>query len=245
MKAITVIPARLASTRLPRKLLLPLNGKPVLQHTYENACKSLKATQTFIATDSEEIRDVAQAFGADVILTSQSHTSGSARVAEAIADIEADIVVNVQGDEPELSPAYIDGLIETQEQSQAFASTLACPFPDDVKRDDPNFVKVVFAGKIDTEHDLHWAAYFSRAAIPFSNTSNAFLHIGAYAFSRKSILAFAGTDPSDLEKAENLEQLRIISMGERIAVKVVAKSSPGIDTQADLDAANQRLAGSA
>ena len=239
MKAITIIPARLNSSRLEKKLLQKLGDKTILQHTFENASMAKLSTQTIIATDSEEIAAVAERFGAETVMTREGHTSGSARVAEAAAHYEADIIVNIQGDEPELSPDYIDALIETKHQTTSFAATLACPFPPDVDRADPSFVKVVFGGEIDQE--THWAAYFSRAPIPFGDNAISYLHLGAYAYSRESIMAFANARPSGIEQMENLEQLRIISLGEKIAVRLVERSAPGIDTQADLDAARRRF----
>lgn len=241
MSAAVIIPARLASTRLPRKLLLDLGGMSVLERTYWQARKAARAARVVIATDSREIHDHALAFGAEVVMTRADHQSGADRVAEAAAMIEADIIANIQGDEPEIDPAHIDALIEAQTRAGLFAATLACPFPPGVDPSNPSAVKAVLGRAIDA--DLFDGLYFTRAFAPYPRDGGgAFhLHIGAYAFSRDALQRFAKASPSRLEKIEKLEQLRILEMGEKIAVRLVDVAARGIDTIEDLEAARQRL----
>lgn len=254
MKAVIVIPARLDATRLHGKLLLPIGGKPIIQHTYENAINARQAEQVVIATDSDEIAAVAAGFGCLAIKTASTHTTGTARIAEAIASLDADIIVNVQGDEPELSPAHIDALIQAQLSAGTFASTLACLYPSDLDASDPNCVKVVIGRPLGKTSDqtqertadrttgLYEAVYFSRSLVPSGADAARYLHIGAYAFKREALLRFSRFQQSKLERDENLEQLRILDMGERLSVTIVDKASPGIDTEADYKAARERFA---
>lgn len=241
MKTAIVIPARLQSTRLARKLLLDLCGKSVLQRTYEQARRARLAGEVVIAADSEEILDAARGFGAAALMTGAHHQSGSERVAEAAASIDADVIVNIQGDEPEIDPDHIDALIEAHEHSGGFASTLACPFPPSINPDYPAAVKAILADAIDAERRIYRARDFSRTPPPGSPPSALFLHLGAYAYSRESLRRFVAAPHGVREQAESLEQLRIIEMGETIAVRVVEKAARGIDTQQDLDAARLRF----
>jgi len=238
MKAVIVIPARLASTRLERKLLRDLGGKSVLQRTHEQALKSKRADRIIIATDSEEIISVAEAFGAEAVMTRADHQSGSERIAEAARSLDADIIANIQGDEPEIDPAHIDALIETQEIAGRFASTLACPFPDYIDPAYPAAVKAIPGDPIDKERCIFDAKDFSR----FPPASGAyFLHIGAYAYSFESLQRFVALPRGAREKAESLEQLRVIENGERIAIRIVQNAARGIDTAEDLEAARMRI----
>jgi len=244
MKAAIIIPARFAATRLPGKLLLAQTGKPLIQHTYEQAKKSNHATAVIVATDDQRIYDVVTAFGGTAVMTAPSHETGSARIAEAAAHIQADIIINLQGDEPELDPAHIDKLIESQARSNCFASTLACPFPANAVKgpgspDDGSAVKVILGAKLGP--DVHEAAFFTRSICPYprdaagliANPQNYFLHIGIYAFTPQSLRAFSKAPPAALEQSQRLEQLRILEMGEKIAVRVVSAGAPGIDTPDD------------
>ncbi|GAB4542426.1 MAG: 3-deoxy-manno-octulosonate cytidylyltransferase [Parvularculaceae bacterium] len=248
MKSAIVIPARYASSRLPGKLLLPLAGKPILQHAYERAKQSC-AERVIIATDDERIADAARKFDAECIMTRADHQSGADRVAEAAAGLDADIIVNLQGDEPEIDPASLDALIALQARAGAFASTLACPFPKSgaVRPEDPNCVKAVVARP--AADGVRYALYFSRALTPYPRDDGgkardpaAWLHhIGVYAFTRKTLASFAAAPPSPLEICEKLEQLRILEMGERIAVAVVERCASGIDTAEDYEKAKKRF----
>ncbi|MCA8889756.1 MAG: 3-deoxy-manno-octulosonate cytidylyltransferase [Parvularculaceae bacterium] len=247
MRAAVIIPARLASSRLPEKLLLDLAGKPIIQHVYERALRAARADLVLVATDSDRIRDVVEGFGGEAVMTRPEHQSGSERIAEAAAHFGEtyDVIVNVQGDEPEIDPANIDALIETQGQIRGFASTLACPFPEGLDPKEPAAVKVILGRRLDGAPQTYDGLYFTRAHAPYprDGAGEFHLHIGVYAFSPQSLTAFAATQPSRLERIERLEQLRILEMGERIAVRIVAAAAPGIDTQADFDRAQARFSG--
>lgn len=239
MKVAIVIPARLQSTRLARKLLLDLGGRSILRRTFEQACKAQRADSVTIATDAAEIFAAAQSFGARAIMTREDHRSGTERIAEAARSIDADTIINIQGDEPEIDPRHIDALIETHLKANRFASTLACPFPDDIDPAYPAAVKAVLGGAIDRDLTIYDAKDFSRtppADAPF------YLHVGAYAYSRESLERFVAAPRGKREQAESLEQLRILEMGETIAIRMVDRAARGIDTDADLKAARSRFA---
>lgn len=245
MKVAIVIPARLQSTRLPRKLLLDIAGKSVLERTYGQARKSARAAAVIIATDSEEIVGAARAFGAETIMTRTDHQSGTERIAEAAASIAADMIVNIQGDEPEIDPAHIDALIETHAAAGVFASTLACPFPDYLDPANPAAVKAIFGERISGAPNSFRAIYFTRAPAPYPRDGGGefHLHIGAYAFGREALMRFAAAPPGRLERIEKLEQLRILEMGETMAVRIVDRAARGIDTERDYNASVARFAG--
>ncbi|MEM9989217.1 MAG: 3-deoxy-manno-octulosonate cytidylyltransferase, partial [Pseudomonadota bacterium] len=216
-----VIPARYASSRLPGKPLLDETGKPLIQHTVE-AASSIPSVKTLVATDDERIQICVEEFGGEAIMTSPTHESGTDRVAEAARQRDAEIIVNVQGDEPEIEPEHIKLLIETHRKAMsnpkapAFASTLVCPFPKGSDPKDPNMVKAVLAQK--DPQNLQSVLYFSRSAIPFERTptEEIYLHIGIYAFSASSLQTFPRLPRTPLEKAESLEQLRILEHGHRL-----------------------------
>lgn len=250
MKTVIIIPARYASTRLPGKLLLEAGGKPILQHTYERACRAGGVSEVIIAADDERIMAAARGFGAAAVMTSPAHRSGSERVAEAARGLDADIIVNLQGDEPEIDPANIERLIAAQTAFAPFASTLACPFPDDARLDDPSAVKAIFGKPLDkaaSRRRTYEALYFTRALAPHRREglparSDYFLHIGIYAFRRDSLQTFAAAPCGRLEAIEQLEQLRILEMGEAMTVSLVDRAAPGVDTPEDLEALRKRLA---
>jgi 3-deoxy-manno-octulosonate cytidylyltransferase (CMP-KDO synthetase) len=233
-----IIPARLASTRLPRKLLLADTGKSLIQHTYEAASKAKRPLGLCVAADHEEIAREVRRFGGHVELTNPDATSGTDRVAEVAAGLHhVDIVVNVQGDEPELSGGAIDLVIRLLEDNpRAVMSTLATPIRSRRQLNDPACVKVVFdqAGR---------ALYFSRSAIPHcrdwddtlleADPPHFFQHVGLYAYRREFLLELAGMPRCALEKLENLEQLRVMSAGHTILVAVVDEPTSGIDTPED------------
>ena len=236
-----VIPARLESTRLPRKMLLNETGKSLIQHTYESASKAAKASGICIATDHSSICDEVRRFGGHAVLTDPSAPSGTDRVAEvARAMPEVDIFVNLQGDEPEIEPASIDHLITLLEgDPTANVATLATPIRDRRTLEDPNCVKVV-------RDQHHRALYFSRSPIPYprqwdenllyTEPATFLLHLGIYAYRRETLLSFASWPPAPLEQVERLEQLRLLDAGHRIAVGVVSRAPIGIDTMADYQA---------
>ncbi|WP_375202301.1 3-deoxy-manno-octulosonate cytidylyltransferase [Hyphococcus sp.] len=247
MKAAIVIPARYASTRLPGKPLLAETGKPLIQHVYENALKVREAACVIVATDDARIFDAVTGFGGKAVMTSDAHETGSARIAEAAETIDADIIVNIQGDEPEIEPHHIDELINLQATSGAFASTLACPFPSDATAgpgspEDPSAVKALLGAALD--ENARWARFFTRHQAVWPRDADGritrperyYLHIGVYAFSKASLMAFAAAPAGALEKGERLEQLRILERGEKIAVGLIPRASPGIDTPEDYEA---------
>jgi 3-deoxy-manno-octulosonate cytidylyltransferase (CMP-KDO synthetase) len=233
-----VIPARLASTRLPRKLLLRATGKSLLQHTYEAACRAGRARGVCVAADHEEIMTEVRSFGGHAVLTRKDHASGTDRVAEvAMHMADADVFVNVQGDEPELSGTSIDhaiGLLE--ENPEVPMATLATPIRTRAQLLDPACVKVVF----DTGGR---ALYFSRSPIPCArdwsdellaaNPAHFYQHIGLYAYRRDFLLRLSRLPQSRLEQVEKLEQLRVLEAGYPILVGTVDELPSGIDTAED------------
>ncbi|MEM9232921.1 MAG: 3-deoxy-manno-octulosonate cytidylyltransferase [Pseudomonadota bacterium] len=235
--ALIVIPARYASTRLPGKPLLAETGKPLIQHTVEQAAK-VEQADVVVATDDDRIAAAVTAFGGSVAMTDPTHQSGTDRVAEAARHHNAEIIINVQGDEPEISPDVISHLIETHRKAQAgprpaFASTLVCPFPKETDPKDSNAVKAVLSQP--DYHGVRSALYFSRSPVPFprSDAATPFLHLGLYAFTKDSLQAFPALPRTPLEQTESLEQLRILEHGHRIACGVVEAAAPGIDTPED------------
>ncbi len=237
-KSYLVIPARLASTRLPRKLLLRETGKSLIQHTYEAARRARRPSGVCVAADHEEIFHEVQAFGGQAVMTDPNAPSGTDRVAEVARSLtDADIIVNVQGDEPELAGESIDLAIKLLEDDRtAVMATLATPIRDRRQWEDPACVKVVFDGR-------GRALYFSRSPIPFPrerdetlflcNPPKFFQHVGLYAYRRDFLLKLATMPPSPLEKLEKLEQLRVLEAGYSILVGVVDEPTFGIDTPED------------
>ncbi len=243
--ALVIIPARLASTRLPRKLLLNESGKFLLQHVYERAVQASKVDRVVIATDTEEIAEAARSFGATAVMTSDEHKSGTDRVAEAVRILVGDdgtppeLVVNVQGDEPELDPDHVDRLIDVMANCDDPMGTLAEPIDDAADLARPSVVKVV----VDT---LGRALYFSRAAIPHGagvgENPRALRHIGLYAYRPAFLQGFCSLPPAPLERSERLEQLRALFHGHSIRVAVVQSGGArGIDTREDYDAFLSRV----
>lgn len=240
LRAAIVIPARLHSTRLPRKLLLEATGKTVIQHTYEAAARATRAARVCVAADGEEIAAAVRAFGGTVVLTDPNHASGSDRVAEvARAWHDVDVIVNVQGDEPEISAEAIDRVIGLLEGDRsAVMSTLATPIRTREKLHDPACVKVIF-------DDQHRAIYFSRSVIPHPRTwhddllqaepPHFFQHIGLYAYRRDFLLQIASLPRPAIEQLESLEQLRVLHAGRTILVDRIDEPSIGIDTPADYE----------
>jgi 3-deoxy-manno-octulosonate cytidylyltransferase (CMP-KDO synthetase) len=249
-RSIVVIPARYASTRLPRKMLLRETGKTLLQHTYEAASAARKTAGVIVATDHPEIAREVERFHGDFVMTSADCASGTDRVAEVARKTpRADILVNVQGDEPEMMPENIDRVIELLEHSPTCGmATLATPIRSGEQLANPACVKVVF-------DDHGRALYFSRSPIPFVRDPNPgqtfndpvmfYQHLGIYAYRRETLLEVAKMAPSSLEQAEKLEQLRMLQSGGTILVASVEHSASGIDTAADYAAfvARRRAAG--
>jgi len=227
-----VIPARYASSRFPCKALVSIAGNTMLQHVWERASQARYLTSLVIATDDLRIRDAAQGFRARVVMTRPDHASGTDRAAEAASASTAQIIVNIQGDEPMLDPAAIDaavlGLLEHDETPMG---TLKKRIEDRAEIADPNVVKVVTDA---AQNDL----YFSRSAIPYSRDSAAadtvyFKHIGLYVYRRDFLLAYSDLPVGPLEEAERLEQLRALENGFKIRVIETEYESMGVDTPAD------------
>ena len=242
---IVVIPARHASVRLPGKPLRDIAGKPMLQHVYERGLES-KAGLVIIATDDERIEKAAKAFGAKVCMTGAHHQSGTDRLAE-VADInewvDQQVVVNLQGDEPLMPPGLINQCAGLLDDDRADIATLASSLEQTADMDNPNIVKVV------TDND-GFALYFSRASIPYSRTpetdslasQTARHHHGIYAYRTKTLRQIVTAEPSTIEKCEQLEQLRAMSLGLKIKVAMPAtRPGPGIDTEEDLRKAEQLM----
>ncbi|MBB5396038.1 3-deoxy-manno-octulosonate cytidylyltransferase [Mucilaginibacter sp. AK015] len=240
MKAIIVIPARLRSTRLPRKVLLDLGGKPVIQRVYEACLKATLHHQIWIAADSDEVFNVCRAFTANVIMTREDHQSGTDRIAEVIEKIACDVVVNVQGDEPFVDAGIIDRLITELQQSEAPMASVCAPVQNIDELNNPNLVKVI----TDVNHD---AIYFSRYPIPFSrdgeisDTSVYKKHMGIYAYQAAFLKEFVTMPVSFLENTEKLEQLRAIENGYKIKMIEVKGIEKGIDTPEDLELALKKI----
>lgn len=232
-KATIVIPARYAAVRFPGKLLADLWGRPLIQHTYDRASQAALPSRVIIATDDERIAAVARAFGAEVQMTRPDHPSGTDRVAEVARGLESDIIVNLQGDEPLIPPSSIDAAVSPMLTDASLPmATLCCPIEETADLASPNAVKVVCDRS-------GFALYFSRLPIPFVRDHGAdairYRHIGLYAYRREFLLDLAKLPPTPLERAERLEQLRVLEHGHRIRVVVVPQASPGVDTPADLE----------
>lgn len=247
-KCVLVIPARRRSTRLPNKMLLRETGKTVLEHTFDAARRARIPAAILIATDDAEIAMEARRFGARAVMTSPDCPSGTDRVAEVIRDIpDAEIVVNLQGDEPEIDPQAIDRLAELLRMNPtASMATLATPIRSREALEDPACVKVVF-------DNVGRAMYFSRSPIPYPRDWNEemlestppvfFQHIGIYAYRRDLLLRFAELPMGQTEQIEKLEQLRILEQGQTILISEIDQPTRGIDTFADYAAFVERLNG--
>ena len=239
MKAVAIIPARIASTRLPRKILREIAGKPMLAHVYEAARKSPLLHDVIIATDSDEILQVAQANGWKARMTSPQHRSGTDRVYEVAQTVEADVYVNVQGDEPLARPEHLEALLRPMRRGEVMVSTIKTPCPaHDV--DNPNAVKIV------TDKNGR-ALYFSRSTIPFNrerrNNIQYFKHLGFYAYRKSALDTFCLLPESRLEAAERLEQLRFLENGIDIYAEETPFDTVGVDTEEDLQRVEKILRG--
>jgi 3-deoxy-manno-octulosonate cytidylyltransferase (CMP-KDO synthetase) len=232
MKSIIVIPARYGSTRFPGKSLARLRGRPMIQWVWEAASRSRLSEQVVVATDDDRIADVAAKFGADVVMTKKSHRSGTDRIAEVADKISAQLYVNVQGDEPLLSPGAVDDLIRGMAESPRIPiGTLAHRIEKEAEWRSPEVVKVVC-----NRHGE--ALYFSRSPLPFLRKWNAkaklLRHVGIYAYRASALATFVSLKPSPLEEAESLEQLRALERGMTIQVIETKYRCLGVDTPADL-----------
>lgn len=233
-RVVGLIPARLASTRLPNKPLADIHGKPMIAHVWDRVQKSTLVSDAAVATPDEEIVRAVEAFGGRAIRTSASHRSGTDRLAEAATLMglaDSDIVVNIQGDEPLLDPSSIDAVVSAlQADRDLQMSSLMCPCPyEDL--DNPGCVKVVF----DRNGN---ALYFSRARVPFPRQrdgATVFQHIGLYAYRRHFLAMVASLPATPLEMTESLEQLRVLEHGYPIRMVRVNSAPIGVDTLEDLE----------
>lgn len=252
---VIVIPARYASSRFPGKPLVAIAGRPMIQHVYERARQARCAGRVIVATDDPRILETVQAFGGEAVLTSSAHPSGTDRIAEVVATLPCDIVVNVQGDEPGILPHVIDALVAPlQEDTALMMATLARPLRQVEELLSPHVVKVV----VDAQNN---ALYFSRAAIPYERhawpqsphllaaagaspaiPTGCQVHCGLYAYRRDFLLQITRWPPAALEQIEQLEQLRVLAHGHRIRVVPTVYESIGVDTPEDIARAERLLA---
>jgi 3-deoxy-manno-octulosonate cytidylyltransferase (CMP-KDO synthetase) len=236
MKAIAVIPARLASTRLPRKMLREIGGKPLIGWTYEAVRRSPTLADVIVATDSEEILEACRTHGWKAQMTSPAHRSGTERVHEISQSIAGEVYVNVQGDEPLVRPEQIATLLDVMKDLSVQVGTVKTLCPQE-EISNPNAVKVV------TGPDGR-ALYFSRATIPFDRDaagSRYFKHLGLYAYRKSALDLFVSQPESTLEKTERLEQLRFLENGVAIYVGETPYDSVGVDTEEDLQRVTEIL----
>ena len=243
MNVTAIIPARYESTRLPGKPILEVarqvTGKYIVQHVYDRVSRAPSVSRVIVATDDRRIFDVVKAFGGEARMTSPRHSSGTDRIAEVARTLDATVIVNVQGDEPQIEPGQVEqvvGLLSGDDE--AVMGTLAHPIADEATWRDPNAVKVVV-------DERGRALYFSRSPIPYVRDARDWLrdtpvrplrHMGIYSFRRDFLLRFAAMPPCALEMAEKLEQLRALSAGYRIRVGVTDRPCLGIDTPEDFEA---------
>ncbi|AFM06261.1 3-deoxy-D-manno-octulosonate cytidylyltransferase [Bernardetia litoralis DSM 6794] len=243
MKIIAIIPARYASSRFPAKVLADINGKPMIERVFNQAKKAAKLSDVFIATDNQIVFDKVKEFTQNVLMTSDSHISGTDRIAEAALilekkNIEFDFIINIQGDEPFIQPLQIDSLATILvENKNTQLATLVSKIKDSETLFDSNVVKAIF----DTNHK---AIYFSRNPIPFVRNTEKnnwlsehtfYRHIGMYAYQKQVLQQITKLKPSTLELAESLEQLRWIENGFEIQIAITPFESIGIDTPEDLE----------
>ncbi len=241
MKVICIIPARYASTRLPGKPLKLIAGRPMIQWVYEQAKKAEIPTEVIVATDDVRVYDTVLAFGGNACMTREDHPNGTSRLAEVAEKFpDADVIVNVQGDEPMIPPEIIDRLANAfAEEPELKMATMKAQMQES-EYGDPSAVKVV------TDQN-GYALYFSRSLLPYprnkSNLFKVYKHVGIYAYTRTFLMQYAAMAPTPLEQVESLEQLRVLENGYKIKVLESSFQGVGVDTQADLDAVNKILGG--
>jgi 3-deoxy-manno-octulosonate cytidylyltransferase (CMP-KDO synthetase) len=238
---VVLIPARLSSTRLPRKPLADIHGWPMIVHVWRRAVEA-NVGEVVVAADDLSIVQVVEAAGGRAVLTRPDHASGSDRIAEALARLDPerryDVVVNVQGDLPTIEPEAVRAAAALLADAQVDIATLATPIRRAEERDDPNVVKAVGAAL--SERRLR-ALYFTRATAPWG-PGELLHHIGLYAYRREALERFVALPPSPLELRERLEQLRALEAGMRIDIALVDVAPLGVDTAEDLERARERLA---
>jgi 3-deoxy-manno-octulosonate cytidylyltransferase (CMP-KDO synthetase) len=249
LPVVAIIPARYASTRFPGKPLASETGKPLIQHVYERVAAARLVDRVIVATDDERILQAVHDFGGNAEMTRSDHATGTDRIAEVASGLgeEFDIMLNVQGDEPELEPGSVDHLVEViRSHRDCPVATLACPFRRREDAENPNNVKVVL-GKEGR------ALYFSRSLVPYPRDAGELsgeacpwlLHVGIYAYRRDFLLKLATMAVTPLERIEKLEQLRVLENGYAIAVGLVERAAIGVDTPEDYAAFVERYKRSA
>jgi 3-deoxy-manno-octulosonate cytidylyltransferase (CMP-KDO synthetase) len=245
LKVVVVIPARLNSTRLPNKVLLDLNGKTVVQRVYEQCLKAKNIDEVYIATDSIKVKESCADFTNNIIITDESHKSGTDRIAQAINDIECNVVINVQGDEPFIEPSLIEKIANSFLDTKTMMTSALhkIKYIEDLKNN--NVVKVT----IDKDNN---ALYFSRSIIPhyrdewdsllnhhstIPESLKFYRHLGIYGYTKEFLLKYSSMKQSYLERLEKLEQLRVLENGYKIQMIETEYNSIGIDTQKDYEKA--------
>ncbi|PLY03638.1 MAG: 3-deoxy-manno-octulosonate cytidylyltransferase [Desulfuromonas sp.] len=241
MTVSAIIPARYASTRFPGKPLADIAGKPMIQHVYEQTAKSALVNRVIVATDDERICDSVLGFGGEAVMTRADHPSGTDRLAEVAAGLDAEWIVNVQGDEPLIDPQMIDEAVQPMlDNPEIRMGTLKSRLVDESEYLNPNIVKVV-------TDQSGFALYFSRSSIPFLRDSKfgstrIYKHVGLYVYRRDFLLQYPQLEETELEKSEKLEQLRALEHGYRIYVTETARESIGVDVPGDIGKVLARLA---
>ncbi|MBF0488989.1 MAG: 3-deoxy-manno-octulosonate cytidylyltransferase [Candidatus Omnitrophica bacterium] len=242
MKTIGVIPARFASTRFPAKVLAHICGKPMIEHVYAKAKACQQLDDVLIACDHPDIFQVVQGFGGKVVMTDPNHPSGSDRIAEAVKDLDVDVIVNIQGDEPFIDPKTVDSLAVLLKNDPAcMMGTVIKEISQEADFLNPNVVKCV----VDA---LGYALYFSRSPIPYNRNAKKpeglkqYKHLGLYAYRKSFLLQYKDWPKSILEMTEQLEQLRVLEKGYRIKTVVTTAESIAVDTPEDLKKAEEWFA---
>lgn len=238
MTAVAVIPARLGSTRLPRKVLADIHGKPLIQHVWERTCAASSLKAVYVATDAEEVADVVRTFGGQPLMTSEDARSGTERIAQCLPHLDADLIVNVQGDEPLVDAGMIDALVAAWHATPSDLITPVFRITALDEIENPNIVKVA------RTRDA-FALYFSRSPIPFvrdvpmarwlDDGRTFWGHIGVYGYRRDVLAAYPGLTVSALETAESLEQLRFLDAGYRFLTVETTYRPIAVDVAADLE----------
>jgi len=245
VRAIAIIPARYASTRLPGKALASLDGRPMIRHVAERTCQARSLAHVIVATDDDRIAHAVAGSGVEVVMTRADHPTGTDRLAEVAERVDADVVVNVQGDLPLLDPAMVDALVGRMDRDAALPmATLAAPIHDESEWRSPHVVKVVCDAQ-------QRALYFSRSPLPYHRdgvrpgSAFGWRHIGMYAYRRDVLLQLAALAPTPLESSERLEQLRALEHGIAIGVEAWTAAEPVIevDVVQDLERARAALSG--
>jgi 3-deoxy-manno-octulosonate cytidylyltransferase (CMP-KDO synthetase) len=239
-QAIVIIPARYSSKRFPGKPLAPIAGVPLIIRVMQAAQKAQSVSEVYVATDDQRIAQAVELYHGRSYLSLKPHATGSDRVAELAATLECDYVINLQGDEPFISPDIIDRVVEALDSPDVLMSSASSPLKDQLDADNPNVVKVVLDNNFD-------ALYFSRSRIPFTRShdgtsASIYRHIGIYGFKREFLLKFAALERTQLEKCESLEQLRALEHGYKIRVIIKESDFVGIDSPDDIARAEKILA---